>query len=51
VRMAVVGIEAEYEVSFMSLLCPLLSISLSHPELLVLSLICICHTKLLQFGE
>jgi hypothetical protein len=51
VPVTVVGIKAEYEVSCMSPLCPLLGISESHPELPVLFLICIFHTKLLQSGE
>jgi hypothetical protein len=51
VPMTVVGIKAEHEVSCMSPLCPLLGISEAHPELPVLFLICIFHTKLLQSGE
>jgi hypothetical protein len=51
VPMTVVGINSEHEVSCMSPLCPLLGISDSHPELPVLFLICIFHTKLLQSGE
>jgi hypothetical protein len=44
VQMTVVGIKVEHEVSCMSL-SPFLGISQSHPELPVLSLICICFTK------
>jgi hypothetical protein len=51
VAMTAVGIKAKHEVSCMSPVCPLLGISESHPELPHLFLVCICHTKLLQFGE
>jgi hypothetical protein len=49
--MAVEGIKAEHEVSCVSPLWPLLGKSESHPAVPVLSLNCICHTKLLQSGE
>jgi hypothetical protein len=51
VPMTFVEIKAEHEVSCMSSLCPLLGIYQSHSELPLLLLICICNTKLLQFGE
>jgi hypothetical protein len=44
VPMAAVGIKAEDEVRCMSL-CPVLGISVSHPELPVPFFICICHKK------